>query len=163
MPKHLQIGEYAFFNCKNLREITLPEGLKKISEGTFKNCKKLEKINIPDSVEEICKSAFAGCESLKILEISPKVKIDASFACELRYAVVGEIRKKKTVWYMENLMPIEVVYKGSGEPAKIPFIHNGEELYFSWDVEEMRKPKKKIGCLPFLSVLIIIFAIIAFI
>ena len=164
LPKHsYPIGKYAFFDCRNLREITLPEGLKKIEEGTFKYCDKLEKINIPDSVEEICKGAFAGCESLKILEISPKVKIDASFACELYYAKVGEIGKLKTVWYMENLMPIEVVYKGSGEPAKIPFVHNGEELYFRFQVDEMQKPKKKIGCLPFLSILIIILAIIAFI
>ena len=80
--------EYAaFFNCKSLRSInipdsvktisssafalsglksiSLPEGIDSISYYEFKNCHDLESIYIPSSVEHIVGNAFVGCDSLK--------------------------------------------------------------------------------------------------
>ncbi len=80
------IGEFAFFCCKTLKEITLPEGLReigdwafaaggpekaglpeglgRIGESAFAGCR-LKEINIPESVREIGEKAFCCCKSLK--------------------------------------------------------------------------------------------------
>ena len=41
------IASYAFYNCKNLKNIQLPEKGVKIEEGVFGKCVSLENINIP--------------------------------------------------------------------------------------------------------------------
>ena len=59
-----EIGEWAFSDCANLKEVILNEGLEKIGTGVFSNTN-IESITIPDSVEEIGESAFSGCWNLK--------------------------------------------------------------------------------------------------
>ncbi len=41
------IGRAAFWNCKLLISVNIPEGVAKISESTFAECHKLEKMIIP--------------------------------------------------------------------------------------------------------------------
>ncbi len=55
----------SYFNNSPLRQVVLPNTLKKIGAFAFANCKKLESIIIPHGVEEIDKSAFEGCVGLK--------------------------------------------------------------------------------------------------
>ncbi|QKX38296.1 leucine-rich repeat domain-containing protein [Metamycoplasma hominis] len=59
-----EIGEWAFSDCKYLREVILNEGLEKIGTGVFSNTN-IESISIPGSVKEIGESAFSGCWNLK--------------------------------------------------------------------------------------------------
>ena len=44
------IEEYAFADCKVLRELVLPDGLEKLGEAAFANCEKLSKLVLPESV-----------------------------------------------------------------------------------------------------------------
>ena len=44
------IEEYAFADCKELRELALPDGLEKLGEAAFANCEKLSKLVLPESV-----------------------------------------------------------------------------------------------------------------
>ena len=44
------IEEYAFADCKELRELALPDGLEKLGEAAFANCEKLSKLALPESV-----------------------------------------------------------------------------------------------------------------
>ena len=44
------IEEYAFADCKVLRELALPDGLEKLGEAAFANCEKLSKLVLPESV-----------------------------------------------------------------------------------------------------------------
>ena len=46
------IEEYAFADCKELTEITLPDKLEKLGEAAFANCKKLAKVVLPESLVE---------------------------------------------------------------------------------------------------------------
>ena len=61
------IGNSAFFHCKNLTKITLPKGLISIGSSAFSDCSSLAKINIPSSVKNIGDYAFNGCKALTSL------------------------------------------------------------------------------------------------
>lgn len=59
------IEEYAFYNCKGLTSIVLPEGLTTIRTASFTYCSLLDKIILPSTVKTIGKSAFVGCSGLQ--------------------------------------------------------------------------------------------------
>ena len=59
-----QIGEHAFWRCKELISITISNGVKSIGAGAFSECTKLENIYIPNSVTSIGNGAFSGCSHL---------------------------------------------------------------------------------------------------
>ena len=59
----VEIESDAFKNCENIKDIYLPEGLKKIGERAFNNvgfC--FTSLIVPNSLEEVGASAFANCE-----------------------------------------------------------------------------------------------------
>ncbi len=53
------IGEYAFYWCKNLNSIDIPNSVTTIGDSAFGGCDSLTSINIPNSVTTIGKDAFA--------------------------------------------------------------------------------------------------------
>ena len=57
------IGEWVFFECRNLEEIIFEEPcqIKKLEKACFANCSNLRKINLPSSIEEIDRYAFSAC------------------------------------------------------------------------------------------------------
>ncbi len=57
------IGEYAFIQL-GVQKVTLGKGLVSIDNNAFYECKDLIKIEIPDNVESIGANAFWGCDSL---------------------------------------------------------------------------------------------------
>ena len=54
------IGDFAFYGQNNLREITLPSGLRHIGESAFEDCANLISMQIPENVTEIEHGAFRG-------------------------------------------------------------------------------------------------------
>ena len=56
--KVIAIGDYAFYDCENFIEVTIPEGVVTIGEHAFAGCKKIEKIHLPSSLKSIGKDAF---------------------------------------------------------------------------------------------------------
>lgn len=68
------IGKNAFFDCKLLTSITLPNSIKSIGFGAFMSCESLSKITLPDSVKSIESYAFFGCGSLTEITIPNSVK-----------------------------------------------------------------------------------------
>ena len=63
------IGNYAFFNHKSLKYITIPEGVTSIGDFAFNGCSELRSVNIPNSVTSIGECAFFGCSELKWINI----------------------------------------------------------------------------------------------
>lgn len=75
-PSITEISGWAFYGCTNLKEINIPDGVKKINEYTFSNCKSLKTVIIPPSVTEISGWAFDDCNNLKTVTIyNNQVKI----------------------------------------------------------------------------------------
>lgn len=53
-----------------IREVIIPEGVRKIPDGLFFDCGSLEKVSFPASLEEIGEYAFADCISLQSLDLT---------------------------------------------------------------------------------------------
>ena len=67
-------GWCIFRNCRNLKNIAIPENVTEIPNGTFINCSSLAAITIPQGVSEIGSNAFYGCSSLTSIEIPEGVE-----------------------------------------------------------------------------------------
>lgn len=67
-------GWCIFRNCRNLKNIAIPENVTEIPNGTFKYCRLLEEINIPNGVEAIKVSAFVCCDKLENISLPVSVK-----------------------------------------------------------------------------------------
>ena len=63
------IGYNAFFYCKGLKTIIIPDTVNTIREDAFFWCEGLEEINIPESVTTIEEWAFYGCSKLSSVSI----------------------------------------------------------------------------------------------
>ncbi len=63
------IESQAFAECRGIKEIVLPDTLKRINDHAFSRCTELETINIPDSVTRIGNYVFMDCISLKSVNI----------------------------------------------------------------------------------------------
>ena len=62
------VGNYAFYQCAEINQVTLPESLTEIKANAFGYCSKLETINM-DKVETISAYAFSNCSSLSELTL----------------------------------------------------------------------------------------------
>ena len=69
------IGQMAFYELPNLREVVLPESIVEIRNYAFKNCKSLTTINL-DGVDFIREGAFYGCSALENVTFAQNVVIE---------------------------------------------------------------------------------------
>ena len=67
--KVTQIAEKAFAGFRNLKSVTIPEGITIIGKTAFNGCESLESINLPRSLKTIGFRAFSMCKNLKSVTI----------------------------------------------------------------------------------------------
>ena len=60
------IGEYAFYECRQMNRIHLPQSLRFIGNHAFAECRFLEQIEFPDGTEHIDDYAFYNCTRLAL-------------------------------------------------------------------------------------------------
>ncbi|MBQ8796512.1 MAG: leucine-rich repeat protein [Clostridia bacterium] len=99
---------YAFYECENLKEVNLAEGVEDIHTYAFYGCKALESVTLPNSVKTIEGAAFKNCENLKGINHSGEIYI------------VGSDSFDNTAW--EKAQPEGFVYFGD-----VILYYNGEE------------------------------------
>lgn len=72
------IGDYAFSNCHDLKDITWGSGVTSIGKGAFNGCSSLENVVLPDKLVSIGDEAFANCTKLTSVTIPETTKEFAS-------------------------------------------------------------------------------------
>ena len=66
-----------------MKQVEIPEGVKKIGNYAFSNCCELEEIILPKSLENISHNAFRGCDKLKKIINKSDIDLDNSFFEEI--------------------------------------------------------------------------------
>ena len=59
-----------FYDCTNLKSVTLPQSLTSIGVFIFENCPSITSVTIPANVSEITMNPFINCENLKEVKVS---------------------------------------------------------------------------------------------
>ncbi len=110
------LGTYAFNNCTNLKDISIPTGIttipsncfsgctklshvelnmvKEIGDSAFNKCSALEEVNLPNNLEKLGKSSFAACTTIDHVFI-PDTITDIPATCfsgctSLEYVLIPE-------------------------------------------------------------------------
>ena len=91
------IGGYAFWTCTFLTSITIPDSVESIGHGAFYNCEHLTSIEIPNSVKKIEYGAFWNCKSLKKIRIPNSVKWIGEWVFEKCTSLKEVVFKGKTI------------------------------------------------------------------
>ncbi len=76
----INIGEYAFEKCTELKNIVLPSTVKNIGEYAFANCTSLISIDIPKGVTTIPKHTFENCSGLILVTLPLSVTTIEQYA-----------------------------------------------------------------------------------
>jgi len=88
-----RIGPYAFYACRSLESMELPEGFLSIDKDAFRECSALRSINFPESLHYLGDRAFYRCTSLEEAELIGVtwIPIECFEDCvSLRRAVIPE-------------------------------------------------------------------------
>jgi hypothetical protein len=95
----VSIDFYAFAMCENLTTVNFAEGsrLTGVYEGAFYGCKNLKNITLPDSIVEISDFAFYGCMSLTSLPISATSELKGIYDYAFAYTGLTELTIPDTV------------------------------------------------------------------
>ncbi len=64
----------AFYNCKSLKSVTMPDGVTSIGYAAFYGCKALKSLKLPNSVIEIGDLAFYSCRGFTTFVIPDSVE-----------------------------------------------------------------------------------------
>ena len=87
-----EIGDYAFFEWKNIKKITIPESVTSIGKRAFYCCNSLTNITVPNSVTSIGECTFGSCNNLtnitipnSVTSIDEGVFVDCSSLTNITY------------------------------------------------------------------------------
>lgn len=113
------IGTFAFGACINLSDVTLPTSIKRIDYYTFLYCIALRSITIPEGVTTISQEAFAECQNLRSIFLPSTIKFIAPKAFDKDTALKSvTVRSPTPIAIYNNIFPVYgdlYVPKGSKE------------------------------------------------
>ena len=97
-----RIGNWAFYNCHQLQELNIPEGVTEIGDAAFYGCSYLEDLVLPSSLQTIGDNGFSLCSKLGRIIVN---------------AAVPPVVEAKTFYEVDRSIPVYVP-KGSLEAYK---------------------------------------------
>ena len=98
------IGQYAFYECSELKSVSIPDSVTKIGHEAFYGCSSLEALAIPSGASSIDRDAFSGCPNL-LLTVFPDSEGRA-------YAIKNSLRHVLAA-DGDSPEPVEVLHSGS--------------------------------------------------
>ena len=120
-----RIGNWGFYNCHNLQNLTIPEGVEEIGTAAFYGCTYLEELSLPSSVQSIGDNCFALASKLAKITVN---------------AVTPPSIKAKTFAEVDRTIPV-VVPMGSLSQYKA-------DLYWSEFINISESPASSIDDVP---------------
>ena len=143
-----RIGNWAFYNCHELQNLTIPEGVKEIGDGAFYGCVYMENLILPASVRAIGDNTFALCSKLQKIEVRsatpPEIEQKTFYDVQRRIPVYVpddsvDAYKDDALWGEFNiqgesgmLMDIPTVSASAAQSQVQKIMHNGQ-LYILRD------------------------------
>lgn len=112
----ISIGDYAFYNNHTITDVTISEGIQKISKYAFWKAVKITELSLPTTLLTIENNAFADCISLTTINADSEISLQT----------LGLEAFIETPWYEKAidefliLGNILVKYNGKGQQAIIP-------------------------------------------
>lgn len=76
------IGDTAFYECKNLTSIEIPNSVTNIGKHAFYHCSSLTNLELPNSINSIGIGAFSYCSGLTSIELPSSITIIKNAAFE---------------------------------------------------------------------------------
>lgn len=101
----MEIESQAFERCTSLTEITLPSSLRTIRESTFEHCTSLTDITLPSSLTDIYSCAFNRCEALCDVKLPQSVR-------SIGYSAFGNCMNLTSITLPENLERVDIAAFG---------------------------------------------------
>ncbi len=120
----LGIADYVFHECKSLKSVTIPKGVKYIGGNAF-DCCALKSVTIPKGVKQIGNSAFANCTGLTSVVIPKGVTEIGS----------GAFMSCKNLASVSIPSTVKLVGKNAFTDTKIAVSQKGAVYIGKWLVE----------------------------
>lgn len=116
--KDNELGDFAFYNCTNLKTLELPTNLERIGGQALGWCKSLEEIKLPETLKEIGFAAFTFCESVESLTI-PECVTELGIKCFEWMSSLRSLRLNESIRVLPSeattrLYNLESIYFGKG-------------------------------------------------
>ena len=123
-----RIGSWAFYNCHQLQNLTIPEGVTEVGDAAFYGCTYLEDMVLPSTIQEIGDNGFALCAKLK------KIHVKAATPPTIQAKTFFDVNRQIPVY-----VPDEVVEAYKSDPYWSEFDIQGESKVPS-AVEDIHSP-----------------------
>ena len=94
------IGDYAFYGCNSLTNVSIPNSVTTIDAYAFYSCKSLTSISISSSVAAISRDAFSRCGNLNISVDSNNEKF-----CDIDGVLFSKDKKEIQAYAKDKIQP----------------------------------------------------------
>ena len=103
------IGASAFYKCKELKSLDIPNPVTSIGDSAFYRCEGLASVKIPKSVKSIGKGAFGLCDNFTDIIFESDITLSDADLYFVKKGIKYSVQDKKSV----KIMPHIIIYTES--------------------------------------------------